>query len=113
MDACRKVHEQKSAEEAKMDVDSETETNSGVNFPGESLEPLLGAATTLEDDTLENSVVVVEVRKNGAPFAFTFKKNQRIIIGKCEMCSQKKILSIECECKRVRYCCERCKERDK
>jgi hypothetical protein len=32
--------------------DSEVETNSGVEFPGESLEPLIGVATNLEDEEL-------------------------------------------------------------
>ena len=45
----------------KTDDDPETEVNSGVAFPGDSLEPLLGAATTLEDDSLEESIVTVEV----------------------------------------------------
>ena len=88
MAACAKVHESKSSEDMKAEDDSETETNSGVAFPGESIEPLTGAATTLEDDSLEDSVVTVEVIRGNDSFAFTFKKNQRIIIGKCEFCTQ-------------------------
>lgn len=37
------------------------ETNSGVKFPGDSLEPILNLKATLKDDTLEDSVVVVEI----------------------------------------------------
>ena len=35
------------------------------------------------------------------------------MIGKCEFCTQRKPLKIECECKRVRYCNTQCKEKDK
>ena len=90
----------------------EVEENSGVSFPGESLEPFLLTASTLEDDTLENSHVIVEVKDSGS-FSFKFKKNERIYIGKCEFCTQKKILKVECACKRVKYCTESCLEKDK
>jgi hypothetical protein len=78
VNACAKVSEQKNNEEMKSEnggEESETEYNSGVPFPGDSLEPLLGAATNLEDDSLEDSVLVVEVVTNNTPFAFSFKKN--------------------------------------
>jgi hypothetical protein len=92
--------------------DTDLEKNSGVEFPGESLEPFLSTASTLEDDTLENAHVIVEV-KDGSSFAFKFIKNQRVYIGKCEFCTQKKILKIECDCKRVKYCTTSCLEKDK
>ena len=47
-----------------------------VDFPGESIEPILGAATTLEDDTLDESYLVVEVKSDpDTPFVFTFNSN--------------------------------------
>jgi hypothetical protein len=50
--------------------------NSGVTFPGESIEPILGAATNLEDDTLDESYLVVEIKPDpDTPFAFSFKNN--------------------------------------
>lgn len=84
-------------------ADPDLEVNSGIEFPGESLEPFILTASTLEDDTLENSHVIVEVNDSGS-FAFKFTKNQRIYIGKCEFCTLKKILKVECACKRVKYC---------
>lgn len=42
----------------------EIEVNSGVEFPGETLEPFASTPQTLEDDTLEGAVVIVEVRDN-------------------------------------------------
>lgn len=35
------------------------------------------------------------------------------MIGKCGFCSQKKILKVECACKRIRYCLPSCLEKDK
>jgi len=75
------------AEEAAP-VDPDLEQNSNVEFPGESLEPFLSTASTLEDDTLENSYIIVELRDTAEKgFAFRFMKNQRIYIGKCEFCT--------------------------
>ena len=74
----------------------------------------MGIPTTLEDDTFEEACLVVEFKLNPeSSFAFSFLKNQRVIVGKCEFCNQKRILKTECICKRVRYCNERCKEKDK
>ena len=68
--------------------DPDVEVNSGVEFPGESLEPFISTASTLEDDTLENSHVIVEIKDVATgQFAFKFIKNQRIYIGKCEFCT--------------------------
>ena len=89
------------------------ELNSGVEFPGDSIEPILGAGTTIGDDTLTDSVIVIEVAHDESPFAFKYVKNQRVIIGKCEYCTFKKTLRIECKCKKVRYCSEPCLEKDK
>jgi hypothetical protein len=55
-------------DESNQDV----EDNSGVDFPGESLEPFLKTSQTLEDDTMENAVLVVEF-KNRTDGAFAFK----------------------------------------
>ena len=51
------------------------EVNSNIEFPGETLEPFISTSQTLEDDTLDGSVVVVEVRDDAAlGFAFKFLK---------------------------------------
>jgi hypothetical protein len=64
------------------------EINSGVEFPGESIEPLLKANTSIEDETLDECVLVVEFKLNPeSSFAFKFLKNQRITVGKCEFCT--------------------------
>ena len=42
--------------------DPDLEVNTGIEFPGESLEPYLSASTNLEDDTLENAHLVIEIR---------------------------------------------------
>ena len=85
-----------------------------MEFPGDSLEPYYSTSSVLEDDTLNQSFVIVEFRESEQlKFAFQYRKNQRIFIGKCEFCTQKNILKIECACKRVRYCNENCLDKDK
>lgn len=56
--------------------DENLEMNTGVEFPGESLEPLIGAPITLDDDALDESILVIEYKlKKESPFAFKFLKN--------------------------------------
>jgi hypothetical protein len=56
--------------------DPDLEVNSGVQFPGESVEPLINVATNLEDDTFDESGLVVEYKLNPeSEFAFSFQKN--------------------------------------
>mmetsp|Transcript_23219 Transcript_23219/g.17654 ORF Transcript_23219/g.17654 Transcript_23219/m.17654 type:complete len:183 (+) Transcript_23219:518-1066(+) len=103
-------HQKKLSEQNNPDL----EINSGVEFPGDSVEPLIGTSTVMEDETFEEAKLVIEFRLNpNSGFAFAFLKNQRVFVGKCEFCNQKKILMILCACKRVRYCSDRCLEKDK
>ena len=44
------------------EVEPDVEENSNVEFPGESLEPFLKTGQNLEDDTLENSYLIVELK---------------------------------------------------
>lgn len=68
--------------------DEDLEYNSGVEFPGNTLEPYYATPQNLEDDTLNDAVVIVEFReKDHLKFAFQYRKNQRIFIGKCEFCT--------------------------
>jgi hypothetical protein len=46
------------------EASEDIEANSGVEFPGDTLEPFISTPQNLEDDTLENSVVIVELRDN-------------------------------------------------
>jgi hypothetical protein len=62
---------------------------------------------------MNEGVLIVEVKDSEKGFAFSYRKNQRIFIGKCEFCTLKRALKIECPCKRVRYCNETCLEKDK
>ena len=117
VDACEEISKKAADDQVMKDEtqrDPELEVNSNVEFPGETLEPFISTSQTLEDETLESAVVVVEVRDNQSQgFAFKFLKNQRIYIGKCEFCTQRKILKVECACKRVKYCTPECLDKDK
>jgi hypothetical protein len=64
----KKVHTQEGV--TKEDTkDENVEENSGVDFPGESVEPFLLCGTTVNDDILDNCILAVEV-KNEDKFAF-------------------------------------------
>jgi hypothetical protein len=67
---------QKSGQAASEDVDmrddSQTETNSGVECPGMSLEPCVGTSLTLEEKEFHSQKIMVEI--SNPDFAFSYKK---------------------------------------
>ena len=87
-----------------------SEENSGVEFPGSSLEPYVGSSLTMEDHDFQNEVVIIEI--SSPKFAFKYEDKGRVQIGQCEFCNQRNVLSVECKCKRVRYCKESCRKKD-
>ena len=91
-------------------LERKSEENSGVEFPGSSMEPFVGSSLTIDDHEFNNEVVIVEICS--PKFAFKYKDQGRVQIGQCEFCSQRNILNVECICKRVRYCKESCRKKD-
>jgi len=90
------------------------EENTGIEFPGDSLEPLMGQAVKMEDDILLHKVLFVEyLEKEGDRFLFKFNRKEQMIIGQCEHCYNKRTLKAVCACKKVRYCNDHCLEKDR
>jgi hypothetical protein len=63
VEACKEISERNRIE-VDSSNDPDLEYNSGVEFPGESLEPYISSSSNLEDDTLSDSHVIVEFREN-------------------------------------------------
>lgn len=63
------------------------------------------------DNGYEDDIFLIEIGISN--FTFKFSKPERVFIGDCEFCRGKKCLPIQCACKRVRYCTQRCLENDK
>lgn len=100
--------------------DEDIEPNCGEFFMGSvdyCLDPFVGSPITI-DDCLDNYQVVAEIAFNqqGEPdesaFLYKYKKNQRVMISKCEFCSNRNLLRYACQCKRVFYCSPNCQKRD-
>ena len=91
-------------------VEGSVEINSGVEFPGQSQEPMVGSAITFEDRDFNNEILVLEIAT--PHFAYKYEKQARLQIGSCEFCTHRSILRVECKCKRVRYCDEACRQKD-
>ena len=88
----------------------DVEENTGIDCPGETLEPYIGTLMTLEEKTFLDEAVLVEI---GEPnFVFRYQKQERAFFGKCEWCMKNKLLNTVCKCKRVRYCDEDCQRKD-
>lgn len=61
------------------------EENSNVEFPGESMEQLVGSVLTLENfEWTEDELIVVEVATPNFQYKYTIKSPA--FIGKCEWC---------------------------
>lgn len=93
----------------------EIEVNSGVEFPGQSLEPLINSALRLSHVNFnKKQIIVAEFRDNSSDkFAFKFKIGEKLTIGTCEWCNSRNILRTICKCKNVKYCNDDCMEKDK
>ena len=91
------------------------EMNSGIDFPGQSLQPLLASGLRMSMlNTNNNSHIVIEFREGqDDTFAFKFNKNEKLVIGVCEYCNKKNIMRAICKCKNVKYCDDDCQEKDK
>lgn len=93
----------------------QVEVNSGVKFPGETLENFVGSAFKLADETYDSETkLFVELRESEAsPFFFSFRKEAKIFLGQCEYCYKNKVLRASCQCGKVRYCDLQCLNKDK
>jgi hypothetical protein len=63
VDACKEISERNKIE-VDHSNDEDLEYNSGVEFPGDSLEPYMNTPSTLEDDTLNEAYVIAEIRED-------------------------------------------------
>ena len=89
---------------------TDIEENSGIEFPGESIEPYVGTSLNFEDKEFTTEFIVIEIGTTA--FAFKYEQQERIHIGDCEFCTQRNALKVVCKCKRVRYCDEACRRKD-
>ncbi len=75
IESCSKItnKSEEMSNDSPVPTDPDFEPNSGVQFPGESVEPLINVATNLEDDTFDESGLVIEYKLNPeSSFAFAF-----------------------------------------
>lgn len=115
-------NEIRKAKENKMDQDDgpastteggrTVENNTGVRFPGASLEMM--RKFDLEDLELSTTDILVIERAspNTKKFIFTFEKVEILGYGKCEYCYSHKPLVVQCRCEEVKYCGEECMKKD-
>jgi len=74
------------------------------------MEPYVGTSLSIDDMNWEKRVIFVEV--STPKFAFYFEDTGRVQIGQCEFCNTRRILKVECKCKRVKYCGSSCRKKD-
>lgn len=101
-------------EETKKAIEDEEEEekNSGVVFPGKSLESC--ASFKLDDIEVSiKDIVVVEIYDEQlSEFTFYYKPIKILAHGKCEYCYTYKPLTCQCKCKEVKYCTDECMKKD-
>lgn len=59
--------------------ENKEEQNSGITFPGYSVEPYVGSALTINDHDFTNEVIVVEI--SSPRFAYKYEDTGRVYIG--------------------------------
>lgn len=88
------------------------EKNTGVKFPGTSLEMM----KKFEIDDLEISVndtlVLEQASGEDSKFIFYYEEVKILGYGKCEYCYSHKPLVVQCRCEEVRYCSDDCMKKD-
>lgn len=84
------------------------EINSNVKFSGSSLESMLELKIDDAEISSKDTVVVEIFSREKNKFTFYYKPIKILCHGKCEYCYTHKPLTVECECKDVRYCNEEC-----
>ncbi len=99
----------KVSEMGKAGTDDDVEENSGLDFPGTSLD-LFGNRLMEKCDLGDSDIVVIEQSTERGEFIFRFLKNVRI--GKCEYCCQERALTKACRCKEAFYCSDACLHKD-
>jgi hypothetical protein len=83
------------AEMKSVPESEDTEQNSEVNFPGESLENYIGTSYKILDDNYYGGMqVFAEISDEAGQFFFQYKKEERIFVGDCEFCYKKKVLRV-------------------
>lgn len=78
------THEAMQTDGKEMEV-GDVEENSGVDFPGDTIETLIGSLLTFESKKPEDTIIFTEI---GTPnFQYKYKKEERAFIGVCEWCT--------------------------
>ena len=88
------------SEEDKEMANEDEEKNTGVKFPGISIELMMKSKLT-EVEFYSNDCMCVEVRDKEKGFTFYFKKEKILGYGKCEYCYTYKAMLCQCICEEV------------
>jgi ubiquitin carboxyl-terminal hydrolase 4/11/15 len=87
------------------------EENSGIEFPGISLELYKPDKIIDEVGIDDKDKIIIELADENSFFMFKFDRT--IPIGHCDSCNMCKPLRYTCRCKAVSYCSRSCMQRDK
>ena len=64
---------------------TDQEINTGVEFPGQCKESLMGTSINFEEMTFHKEVYVIEVANPN--FVFKYQKEDKVFVGSCEWCN--------------------------
>ena len=92
--------------------ESKSEKNTGVKFPGTSLEMMKKFEIEDLEISANDTLVIETASEETKKFIFAFEKVEILGYGKCEYCYSHKPLIIQCRCEEVQYCGEECMKKD-
>lgn len=88
------------------------ENNTGVKFPGTSLEMMKDFDVEDLEISSTDVIVIEQASPKTGKFMFYYEEVKILCYGKCEYCYSHKPLVIQCRCEEVKYCGEECMKKD-
>lgn len=92
--------------------DPDIEKNTGLKFPGVSLDETMKFKVDETDITSRDLIIIETADTSSKQFVFQFDHSKILSFGKCEYCYRTKGLKCECKCGKVRYCSKECLKKD-
>jgi ubiquitin carboxyl-terminal hydrolase 4/11/15 len=105
-----KVSEVLKSQQEQMETSDDIELNTGIEFPGVSLDTYGKNAILSKMELGYNDKIIIELPNQRGEYIFKYRK--KVAIGKCEHCYNKRPIEVSCECNEVHYCSLNCKKKD-
>ena len=88
------------------------EKNTGVKFPGTSLDQMKDLAIKDIEISQDDTIVIETATPETNKFIFQYEDVEVVRYGKCDHCYKQQPLVVHCRCREVQYCSNDCLKKD-